>query len=316
MGVPKVSILVPVYNVEKYIHRCVDSIIAQTFTDFECILVDDCSPDKCPEICDNYARQDARIMVIHKAQNEGLPQARKTGFEISSGKYIQFVDSDDWIEPDMIKKLYTAAIESDADIVACDHYKDYSKSYVYTKQKINTNNIFSNMGFIIGCYVWDKFYKREIIKYIIFPIKNNYEDRVITQQAIFFSKNIIKIPYPLYHYSYNQDSMSNSNSIKRYSEHRDNILIVIDFLRNNLGEKYKLKENEVNTYVNIIKLKVLKNKCLRKDKSLINFYPESKFKRWLFLHLLKNAIKMTIPHGFYVFFRKYKKVEIEDREKS
>jgi glycosyltransferase involved in cell wall biosynthesis len=110
LGNTKVSIIVPVYKVEQYLERCVDSILSQTFTQFECILIDDCSPDNCPALCDEYAKRDARVKVIHKPRNEGLPQARKTGFDNSSGDYIQFVDSDDWIEPDMTERLYAAAI--------------------------------------------------------------------------------------------------------------------------------------------------------------------------------------------------------------
>ena len=95
-----ISIIVPVYNVEKYLERCIESIVNQTYKDIEIILVDDGSPDNCPVICDRYAEKDNRIKVIHK-QNGGLINARKSGLEIAQGDYIGFVDSDDWIEPEM-----------------------------------------------------------------------------------------------------------------------------------------------------------------------------------------------------------------------
>lgn len=101
---PKISIIVPVYEVEPYIHKCVDSILAQTFTDFELILVDDGSPDNCGEICDEYEENDSRIRVIHK-ENGGPSSARNAGLNIAKGDYIGFVDSDDWIETDMYEML-------------------------------------------------------------------------------------------------------------------------------------------------------------------------------------------------------------------
>ena len=292
---PKVSIIVPVYNVEKYIHRCIDSILSQTFADFECILVNDCSPDNCPEICDNYTTIDTRIKVIHKIQNQGSSLARKTGFENSSGDYIQFIDSDDWIERDMTEKLYTAALESDADITVCDFYKDNEDNYTYEIQVIDTEILFNNLGFEHCCAVWNKFYRRKIISLIEFPKEGKYEDRVITQQALYYSKKICKIQYPLYHYCNNPSSISHNVNILSFLEWRDNITYVINFLRNNLNERYSQKEKNINDYVNNFKLKVKKNKFHQKEKSLLKFYPESKFIKWYFIHLIKKTIIFFIP---------------------
>jgi len=304
MTSPKVSIIVPVYKVEKYLHRCIDSILTQIFTDFECILVDDCSPDKCPEICDNYAKQDTKIKVIHKAQNEGLPQARKTGFENSSGDYIIFIDSDDWLETDMIEKLYSSAIKSNADLSFCDFYVYNDHGYSYGIQTLDTENNFNNLGFIHWCTLWNKLFRREIINRIEFPKAGKYEDRAITQQALFYVKKIIKVPYPLYHYSYNQESMSREISIKTYSEWIENIIFVINFLHDNLGDKFLQKKRHINEYVNSFKLRILKNKTLRKERELLNFYPESKFKRWLFFRYIRKIIKMIIPHGLFILYKK------------
>lgn len=116
---PKISFIVPVYGVEKYINQCVDSILAQTFTDFELILVDDGSPDNCPAICDDYAAKDERVKVIHK-QNAGVSAARNTGIEASSGEWAYFVDSDDWIETDAAENLYNDAMSTGADCVMSD----------------------------------------------------------------------------------------------------------------------------------------------------------------------------------------------------
>jgi glycosyltransferase involved in cell wall biosynthesis len=101
-----ISIIIPVYNVELYLRRCLDSILAQTFGDFECILVDDGSPDNCPAICDEYVKKDNQFRVIHKKQNEGLPKARKSGLNIAVSEFVIHLDSDDWLEPNALELLY------------------------------------------------------------------------------------------------------------------------------------------------------------------------------------------------------------------
>ena len=116
--VPKVSIIVPVYKVEKYLRKCIDSIINQTLKDIEIILVDDGSPDNCGKICDEYAAKDTRIKVIHK-ENGGLSSARNAGMEVAEGEYIGFVDSDDWIETDYVGELLFCLIQSESDMAIC-----------------------------------------------------------------------------------------------------------------------------------------------------------------------------------------------------
>ena len=121
MNNPKVSIIVPVYNTEKYLHACLDSIMAQTFTDFEAILIDDGSTDGSGRICDEYAAKDSRFVVVHK-QNEGVAKARITAFEHSKGELITFIDADDYVSPEYLGKLSKPAIEEGADMVSCDYY--------------------------------------------------------------------------------------------------------------------------------------------------------------------------------------------------
>lgn len=115
---PKISVIVPVYNVAPYLKKCVDSIINQTFTDIEIILVDDGSTDESGTICDQYAQKDSRVKVIHKP-NGGLSDARNSGLEVCSGEYIGFVDSDDWISPDMYETLIHFAVKEDLDVAMC-----------------------------------------------------------------------------------------------------------------------------------------------------------------------------------------------------
>jgi len=119
-NMPQISIIVPVYNVESYLRKCIDSIIAQTFTDFECILIDDGSPDNCPVICDEYAAKDSRIIVIHQ-KNKGVSAARNAGLDIARGEWIGFVDSDDWCDPGMFEFLLENAVKHQADISMCGY---------------------------------------------------------------------------------------------------------------------------------------------------------------------------------------------------
>ena len=121
----KVSVIVPIYKVEKYIKKCVDSIVGQTLPDIEIILVDDGSPDDCGAICEGYAKQDLRIKVIHKA-NEGLSEARNTGINAATSEYIGFVDGDDYVAPDMYEVLYKNITEQNADVAVCGLYDCYT----------------------------------------------------------------------------------------------------------------------------------------------------------------------------------------------
>ena len=123
-----ISIIIPVYKVEKYLKRCVDSVIGQTYPNLQIILVDDGSPDNCPQICDEYAAQDKRIEVIHQA-NAGVSNARNNGLKVAKGDYILFIDSDDYIAPDMCEKMLAFAQQTQADIVVCDSLMLYPRRH-------------------------------------------------------------------------------------------------------------------------------------------------------------------------------------------
>ena len=280
MDTAKVSIIVPVYNVENYIHKCIDSILSQTFTDFECILVDDCTPDSSGRICDEYAQKDKRIRVIHKSQNEGLPQARKTGFVNSTGGYIQFIDSDDYIEHNMIEKMYYKAISENYDMVHCDLYR-YNKENIvqYEKMPNLTNDFVSNikssvLGFNAGCVAFNKLIKRNVCEKIIFPKFSNGEDKYITAQTLFFSKKIEYVNAALYHYRYNPSSLVNNPKLewKRYSERRYNYMEIFNFLKKEYGDDLSEFEPELTRRIKWLKDKnprTLKNIVKRTVRSII-----------------------------------------------
>lgn len=167
---PKISIIIPVYNVEKYIHQSVSSAINQTLTDIEIILVDDGSSDNCPAICDKFANDDKRVVVIHQ-KNKGLGGARNTGIEIAKGKYILFLDSDDWITIDCCEKMYNIAIRNNVDIVLSgevlffDDSNTYSDGWRDYSEKIGKIEQINNRNYV-NCFTpaWGRLYKRTFIK--------------------------------------------------------------------------------------------------------------------------------------------------------
>ncbi|ETJ35881.1 Glycosyl transferase, group 2 family protein [human gut metagenome] len=212
----EISIIVPIYNVEYYLDKCITSILNQTIKNFEVILVDDGSTDRCGEICDEYKRKDCRIRVIHK-DNGGLSSARNFGLNIAIGKYIGFVDSDDYIEKNMFQELLKRGYEDDSDIVICD------MKYDLDGEDVNDTN-FQDFGVLTGeetllkyftnnyfkSHAQNKIYKRELFNDIRFPNNKLFEDVAIFYKLLYRSKKISFVDKKLY--IYNQ---SNVNSITK-----------------------------------------------------------------------------------------------------
>ena len=275
MNTPKISVIVPIYNVEKYVKKCLDSILFQTFSDFEVILVNDCSPDNSEAICEEYAIKDSRFKLVNKPQNEGLPQARKTGFENSTGEYIINIDSDDWVEPTILEQLYNVAVNENADLVCCDFFREFPDKCEVVEYIIDTNNRFNNLGFTLYSAIWCYLFRRDIYEKIEFPLYSMAEDVVISQQALFYSKKLCKISAPLYHYRVNPNAMTQNKTMESFLEHQKNLLWTIDFLKTNLQNDFALIEKNVNILINKFKYIVLKNRKIRKNKDLYKFYPGS-----------------------------------------
>lgn len=218
----KISVIVPIYGVEKYLQRCIDSLLKQTYTDYELILVDDGSPDSCPIICDEYAKRDKRIKVIHK-ENGGLSDARNTGMQEATGEYIVFVDSDDWVCDDYLEKLLQAISDTEADICECEviyAYGDEQKPMQISKA-LDIYSAEQSLKLLMEDrvfhqYVWNKIYRREVIGDILFPKGKTNEDEFWTYQIFGKAKKIIKIQAALYFYFQRPDSiMGSAYSIKR-----------------------------------------------------------------------------------------------------
>ncbi len=231
----EISIIVPVYKVERYLGRCVSSILKQTFTDFELILVDDGSPDNCGKMCDEYAQKDNRITVIHK-ENGGLSDARNAGLEIAKGKYVAFVDSDDWIHPQMYEILYKAIKSGDYDFSQCGfsqpniknldadieyndiEYKEYCDINVkeFTAEYFLDN--FRDFDFLE--VQWNKLFKAKIFENLRFPVGKIFEDSFVILDELSVCKNIAFVPYELYYYYSRSDSitLNAKDYIKNFKE--------------------------------------------------------------------------------------------------
>ena len=228
----ELSVIVPVYCVEPYLRRCVDSILAQTFTDFELILVDDGSPDGCPTICDEYVTKDQRVHVIHQ-ENAGVSAARNLGIEVSKGRYIGFVDSDDYIHPQMFELLHLAAIRSDADIAQCDLTHTTKTelpnwpTLVLPDLEVITHD---DLGAIFYPELWNKvtgymctkIYKKEVFQSVRFPLGKRYEDIAILPEVLSESRTVVMFKLPLYYYYGRPDSLQCSPlNMQKVIDHLD-----------------------------------------------------------------------------------------------
>ena len=203
-GEPLVSIIVPVFNVESYLERCVESILAQNLQDIEVLLIDDGSTDSSGELCDVCASWDERIRVIHKS-NEGLSSARNDGIQSSTAPYIMLVDSDDWVEADFCKFPYERAIETGADLVMFNYNKINSDGKVICGESNIDEGLVSEAEALkynvyYSCYAWGCLYKKNLFENIKYPVGKIHEDVATTHRLIRLAKKIYYLDCPLYNY--------------------------------------------------------------------------------------------------------------------
>lgn len=316
---PEISIIVPVYNVEEYLSRCIDSILNQTFTAFELILVDDGSTDNSGLICDEYKKIDSRIKVIHK-ENGGLSSARNSGLNIASGEYVAFVDSDDLIDRNMIELMINCANNNDADIVSCSYIEFKNEMKLFG---INNNNnkykerSFSNLEALenylleyndinrkIDTVVWNKIYRKKLFKDVCFPVGKIYEDGYVTYKLLYKANKVIYLDVPLYFYFKRENSISNSmfsiKHIETYDDWREIFRFInkevpnlskyaaIKYIRKDMNLYNKIKSNK-DTIKNYQVYQKLIKKDLKEDyKNLIKLDIGITLKGKLTLFLLNN----------------------------
>jgi len=223
----KISVLVPIFGIEKYLPKCINSLLQQSFLDFELILVDDGSPDNCPKICDDFAKIDSRIKVIHK-KNGGLLSARKEGLKNAIGKYVSFVDGDDWVDKYYLDTLFKLAEANDSDLVVTGHFREFNGKIetikpkmpgIYDEHEIKSSiipNAIYNGDFCehgMSTYVWNKLFKRELLHKFFFDVPNEIvmgEDAAITYSYLSISKSLVISRIPLYYYRQRHDSIVKS----------------------------------------------------------------------------------------------------------
>lgn len=243
-----ISVIVPVYKVEPYLDMCIDSILNQTFCDFELIIVDDGSPDECGKICDVYASKDARVRVIH-TENHGLSAARNVGLFESQGDIICFIDSDDWIEPNMLEMLEFKMSVTAADVCVCGFWCENGK----TKMEYSLDNSIYSSNAALKCLVngklndnvWNKLYRRKIFydsnsdeiyhkdNLIIFPEGKNFEDYFIMHKLINNANKVVTLSESLYHYRLRRDSITKNYTAKNLLDYADAHFARFNYLQNN-----------------------------------------------------------------------------------
>lgn len=213
----KISVIVPVYKVEKYLNRCVDSILNQTYADFELLLVDDGSPDNCGKICDEYAKKDHRVFVIHQ-KNGGLSSARNTGidwfYEKNRSEYITFVDSDDWLHPKYLKILIDGITKNNVKISVCNYdrvtHEIPHKTYDNIEYELTSPEDFLLNHFWQYNYAWGKLYHKSVFEDIRYPIGKIFEDTFTTYKVLHKCEKIAYTELQLYYYLRNEQGISHS----------------------------------------------------------------------------------------------------------
>ena len=259
----KISVIVPIYNVEKYLPICIESIINQTYKNLEIILVNDGSTDNCRKICDKYARKDNRIKVIHK-ENGGLSDARNVGMEYATGDYIYFIDSDDYIDIKTIEILYKNLKKYNADISMSRFIRtnnnnfrsDLSNEKIKLYSNVESLNMLYNKEFTfhenyaLFICAWNKLYKKELLEGIQYPIGKLYEDGATTYKILYKASLIVCSSLQLYYYYQREESISR----KKFDETRFHRMDAFKGQMNFYKEK-NLKQiyyNCLNTYLNMI----------------------------------------------------------------
>lgn len=219
---PTISIIVPVYNVEKYLPECIESILAQTFTDFELILVDDGSPDDCPALCDAAAEKDARVRVIHQ-KNGGLSAARNAGLDAARGAWIGFVDSDDYIAPEMYETLYKAVQSTGADLALCD-YAEVDEAGTpcppmhvsLSEGELTGQELLKRASGLMVQLAWNKLYCRAIFTQLRYPEGKLNEDLFLIPEVCLQIQKAVVVPKVLYYYVQRSGSIMGKNKTLRH----------------------------------------------------------------------------------------------------
>lgn len=260
----KISIIVPVYNVEQYLKKCINSILNQSYKNIELILVNDGSTDNSGKICDEYAEKDNRIKIIHK-KNGGLSDARNVGIENSTGTYLSFIDSDDYVEIDMIECLYKACIKNDCDIAWCNMIRENNDGKQSVEVISNQECLFSKEDaykniLLYNPSVCTKLFKTSLFDNIQFPTGKLYEDIITMNLLINNSKSIVHIGSAKYHYIQRNDSISHNLFNLKKLDYINNSEILSKYIL----QKYPNLQEVVDAYLNLTVVTVICDMYLSK----------------------------------------------------
>lgn len=250
-----VSVVVPIYNVESYLKECVDSILFQTYKNIEVILVDDESPDSCGKMCDDYAKMDTRIKVVHK-KNGGLSDARNAGMKVATGDLITFVDSDDYISKDFIEILFEAMLENKSDIAIANMKRTSKRDEKNTSTAWKTSNFKSEDALIsmlygtpFGTSACGKLFKRNLFKGVEFPYGKFSEDLFTIYKTILKSKNVTYVEFDGYFYYYRDEG---SIVVSGYKEKHLEALDAVDDIAGAVKGKTQFDNALSTQYINVI----------------------------------------------------------------
>ena len=223
-----ISVIVPVYKVEPYLARCVDSILAQTYTDFELILVDDGSPDNCGIICDEYAKKDSRVRVIHQ-QNGGLSAARNAGLEAAKGSFITFIDSDDFIDQHALEQLYGALASNKADVAVSAFFRFTNESEITAPNQIEAGvrcisgeeacQEIYRKDYIKFTTSWGKLYRADLFRDVRFPVGKINEDEATTYKLYLASEKVAVLKDQLYYYRFNPNGIMQTKTFSNAADY-------------------------------------------------------------------------------------------------
>lgn len=262
----KISIIIPVYKVEAYLHKCLDSILCQTWKNLEIILVDDGSPDQCGAICDNYAKKDSRIRVLHK-RNAGVARARNDGLDLATGEYISFIDSDDWIAENTYEQLYQGLKKYHADcsvgscVTVIDKNGSLSPKPKEKKDKAICQTASEAIKHVLlsGSAIWNRLFKKEIFHSLRFPLDRINDDEVTVLHAYAKCKKIVFLPDDTYFYRIRQNSITTSSFSVKQMDVFYNSVENLNFIKATLPEltecaEFKYIKAMLYCYANLKKL--------------------------------------------------------------
>ena len=304
----KISVIIPVYNAENYLRQCLDSLEQQSFKDFEMIVVNDGSTDNSLSIIQNYASKDSQIKIISQ-KNQGLSVARNNALQIAQGKYIAFIDADDWIEPDFLEKMFFSIQSSDADVIQSGFIQN-KKSTIYSPKNLTT--FLDVLLHVNKCFVWNKLWKADFLKdnKLKFIPNTYYEDVPFCLEAAFYTKSWNIIDYAGYHYEINPISITNDVSLERVAKRQKDKQIIIQKMVDFFKQK-NCKSSELESVENFLISQLLENSDLLNKEAYQNYKKifgnndlfirkrRKALRKWLFQLSFKKKKFILLGHSFW-----------------